>query len=168
MNDESKDPVKTSTNLDDRTGTEEVESESLPDPVVEIGNADNENLSINSNKDEEKTEESQMGENLPQPESTSEISTTTQKSQKPETPEQKISSTKKSNDSLVSISTTITYIAKDPGSRTIETSSYFEQQVAEPDAASRMLGVRFLAQFCIIYIFYADTVLGTYEQTIQL
>ena len=157
MNDKSKDPVKTSTNLDDngRTesfDTEEVETESLPDPVVEIGNSDNENLPINSNKDEEKTEESQMGENLPPPGSTSEISTTTQKSQKSETPEQQTSSTKKSDDSLISTTTTISYIAKNPGSRTIETSSYFEQQVAEPDAASRMLGVRFFGPiFNILY-----------------
>ena len=180
MNDKSKDPVKTSTNSDDRTEsfeTEEVEPESLPDPVVEIGNADNENHSINSNKDEEKTEdskngESQMGENLPPPGSTSEISTTTQKSQKPETPEQKISSTKKSDESLISTSTTITYIAKDPGSRIIETSSYFEQQVAEPDAASRMLGVRFFGPILyILYFLYGYSTrkfrVGTHEQTIQ-
>ena len=104
-----------------------------------------------------------MGGNLPPSGSTSEISTITQKSQKTETPELKISSTKKSDDSLISTSTTITYIAKDPGSRTIETSSYFEQHIAEPDAASRMLGVRFLALFFIFYIFPPDTVLGSSE-----
>lgn len=150
INDKSKDPVKTSTISDDdgqtdHFDTEEVEPGSLPDLEVEIGNSDNEDHLIISNKNEEKTEESQMGENVPPSGSTSEISTTTQKIPKSESPEQQTSSTKKSDDLLKSTTTTISSIARDPESRPIETSSYFDQHVAEPDAASRMLGVRIFA-----------------------
>jgi len=164
MNDKSKDPVKTSTNSDDdgqtdNFDTEEVEPGSLPDLEVEIGNSDNEDHLIISSKDEEKTEESkngesQMGENVPPSGSTSEISTTTQKIPNSESPEQQTSSTKKSDDFLKSTTTTISYIARDPGSRPIETSSYFDKQVAEPDAASRMLGVVCLGALVIGMIYF--------------